>query len=447
LFGDLPLEPVSRGSKVLTVTSQQPMEDGERLLREFTRRAYRRPVTAADLAPVMQLVARQLEGKASFEEAMRAGYKTVMCSPDFLFQQEKKGEPDPYALASRLSYFLWNMPPDEELMKLADAGTLGEAKTLRAEVERLLNDARARGFTRNFLDQWLDLRQIDSTMPDRKMYPEFDTALRQAIVEETEQFFAELLKRDLSVTNFIDSDFTFLNERLATHYGIEGVTGQEFRRVAIPEGSHRGGVMTMASVLKVTANGSYTHPVTRGVWVLRNLIGKPPEPPPPNAGAIEPDLRGAKTIREQLDLHRKSASCAACHVKIDPFGFALENFDVTGAWREKYRILSGPTLALSKNGPPVEAAYEMPDGRPFRDVDELKKLLLEDKDQIARCVAEKLLIYSTGKGLTFSDRAAVKEIVARIRAKNYGLRSLIHEVVESRIFLNNTQPLQVAQTP
>jgi hypothetical protein len=205
--------------------------------------------------------------------------------------------------------------------------------------------------------------------------------------------------------------------------------------------------MTMASVLKVTANGSYTHPVTRGVWVLRNLIGKPPEPPPPNAGAIEPDLRGAKTIREQLDLHRKSASCAGCHVKIDPFGFALENFDVTGAWREKYRILSGPTLALSKNGPSVEAAYELPDGRPFRDVDELKKLLLEDKDQIARCVTEKLLIYSTGKGLTFSDRAAVKEIVARIRAKNYGLRSLIHEVVESRIFLNNTQPLQVAQTP
>ncbi len=447
LFGALPLQPVSRDGKVLTVTSPKPAEDAERLLREFMRRAYRRPVTPEDLSPVLQLVAQQLESKPSFEEAMRAGYKAVLCSPDFLFQQEKKGEPDQYALASRLSYFLWNTMPDEELMTLADRGTLSQPETLRAQVERLLNHPKARGFVRNFLDQWLDLRQIDFTMPDRKLYPEFDTALREAVVKETELFFEDVLKRDLSVTNFVDSDFTFLNERLATHYGIEGVKGIEMRRVPIPPGTHRGGVMTMASVLKVTANGSYTHPVLRGVWVLKNIVGRPPDPPPPNAGAVEPDLRGAKTIREQLDVHRKSASCAGCHVKIDPFGFALENFDVTGAWRDKYRILSGEKLTLSKNGPPVEAAYEMPDGRPFQDIDELKKILLEDKDQLARSLTEKLLIYATGKGLQFSDRATVREIVARVQAKNYGLRSLIHEVVESRMFLNSAQPLQAAKSP
>jgi hypothetical protein len=195
-------------------------------------------------------------------------------------------------------------------------------------------------------------------------------------------------------------------------------------------------VLTQASVLKVTANGTTTSPVVRGAWVLRNVLGKPPDPPPPNAGAIEPDVRGAKTIREQLDKHRSSASCASCHVKIDPLGFALESFDVTGAWRDRYRVLTGPTLAMSRNGPKVETDSALPDGRAFRDVDELKKLLVEDRDQLPRCLTEKLLIYATGRGLRFSDRAVVKEIVARSRARNQGLRSLIHEIVQSRIFLD-----------
>jgi hypothetical protein len=236
--------------------------------------------------------------------------------------------------------------------------------------------------------------------------------------------------------NFVDADFSFLNERLARHYGIEGVKGPALRRVPLPPGSHRGGVLTQASVLKVTANGTTTSPVTRGAWVLRSILGKPPDPPPPNAGAIEPDIRGAKTIREQLDKHRADASCAACHVKIDPLGFALENFDVTGEWRENYRVLSGSNLTMNRNGPKVEAASALVDGRPFQNIDELKKLLVEDKDQLARSLTEKLLIYATGKGLRFTDRAAVKEIVARNRAHNYGLRSLIHEIVQSRMFLN-----------
>lgn len=436
LFGDLPLQPVSKGSKVLTVQSEQPRADAERLLKAFARRAYRRPVTADDVDPILKLVTEQLDARQSFEEAMRVGYKAILCSPDFLFFSEKRGESDDFALAARLSYFLWNTLPDEELSKLAEKGVLNRPENLRAQVERMLNHPKAEGFIKNFLAQWLDLRLIDFTMPDRKLYPEFDDALQKSMIEETELFFAELLKKDLSVVNVVDSDFAILNERLARHYGIDGVKGPALRRVALPAGSHRGGVLTQASVLKVTANGTTTSPVVRGSWVLRNILGKPPDPPPPNAGAIEPDIRGARTIREQLDKHRRDASCSGCHVKIDPLGFALESFDVTGGWRDKYRVLSGPNLAMTRNGPKVETDAVLSDGRDFRDIDELKKLLVEDRDQLARCLTEKLLIYATGRGLRYSDRALVKDIVAKIRTKNYGVRSLIHEVVQSRMFLD-----------
>jgi mono/diheme cytochrome c family protein len=436
LFGDLPLRPVSPGAQVLAVASEQPRIDAERLLKAFMRQAYRRPVTREDLEPIAKLVFDQLDAKQSFEEAMRVGYKAILCSADFLFFPEKRGATDDFALAARLSYFLWNTQPDEELSKLAERGVLSQPDQLRGQVERLLNHRKAQGFIKNFLAQWLDLRLIDFTMPDQKLYPEFDDALRKSIVEETELFFEEVLKRDLSLANFVDSDFAMLNERLGQHYGIVGVKGPTLRRVALSPGSHRGGVLTQASVLKVTANGTTTSPVIRGAWVLRNILGKPPDPPPPGAGAIEPDIRGAKTIREQLDKHRRARSCASCHVKIDPLGFALESFDVTGGWRDNYRVLSGPNLAMTRNGPKVESDSTLSDGRPFRNIDELKKLLVEDKDQLARCLTEKLLIYATGRGLRFSDRAVVKEIVAHSRAKNYGFRSLIHEIVQSRMFLD-----------
>jgi mono/diheme cytochrome c family protein len=435
LFGDLPLVPAAPKSKQYVVQSADPPADAERLLTDFMSRAFRRPVSTQEVEPVLMLVKQHLaDKKNSFEQAMRVGYKTILCSPYFLFFPERRGEPDDFALASRLSYFLWNTLPDEELLRVAGTGKLRDPATLRAQVERLLKHPNSAGFVRNFLAQWLDLRLIDSTTPDPKLYPEFDTALQTAMVREVELFFEELLNHDLSVMNVVDSDFTFLNERLATHYGIAGVKGPTLRRVPIVPGCHRGGILTMAAVLKVTANGSYTHPVHRGVWVLRNIVGRPPDPPPPNAGAVEPDLRGAKTIREQLDAHRKVAACAACHIKIDPPGFALESFDVTGAWRDQYRVLKGPNLAMSRQGPPVEPAYELADGRSFQNIDGLKKLLLEDKDQLARCLAEKLLIYGTGRGLRYSDRAVVNDIVARSRERGYGLRALVHDVVQSRLF-------------
>jgi mono/diheme cytochrome c family protein len=486
LFGDLPIVMVSEYHKRMSVKSEQPRVDAERLLTSFMRRAYRRPVTAAEVEPILALVTEHLAenqktaekvptkkgqppaNDTAFEEAMRVGYKAVLCSPNFLFFQERvpgvvvatsdpgrlgtaattsseaasaaatsaEGRTDEFALASRLSYFLWNTLPDEELLSRAERGELSRPATLHAQVERLLNDPRSQKFVSNFLGQWLDLRLIDFTTPDPKLYPEFDTALREAMVAETELFFQDVLQNDRSVLEFVDSDFTYLNERLAGHYGIEGVSGTEMRRVNLPPEAHRGGVMTMASVLKVTANGSYTHPVHRGVWVMRNILGTPPEPPPPNAGAVEPDLRGLKTIREQLTVHRHDKACAGCHTKIDPLGFALENFDVAGGWREKYRVLKGEQNSLNKEGPAVEAAYELPDGRKFRDIDELKRLLMENKEPLARCVAEKLLVYATGRGLRFSDRAAIDQILTASRAENYGLRKLIHRIAESPTFLN-----------
>jgi hypothetical protein len=259
-------------------------------------------------------------------------------------------------------------------------------------------------------------------------------------------FFEEVLRQDHSLLEFVDSDWTMLNERLAGHYGIPGISGNELRKVQLPAGTHRGGVMTHASVLKVTADGTRTSPVLRGKWVLERIIGKPPAPPPPDVAAIEPDIRGATTIRQQLDKHRNIASCASCHVHIDPPGFALEQFDPIGGFREFYRASSRtPNGAISLanytgrpiyRGPDVEKGGQTHDGRAFNDIEEYKQLLLEDKDQLARNLTQKLLIYATGADIQFADREVVEQIVATLGKKNYGFRTLVHEVVQSRIFLN-----------
>jgi mono/diheme cytochrome c family protein len=463
LFGDLPVVPADANSERMfaraeqdpqrsdylmrqikwTVKSAQPQVDAEKLLRSFLPRALRRPVTDPEVQPYLALVKARLAQGYLFDEAMRVGFKAILSSPEFLYLKEAPGKLDDYALASRLSYFLWSTMPDAELLAAAKQKTLSKPETLRAQTERLLKSPKARAFTENFLGQWLDLRQIDFTTPDRRLYPEFDELLRRSMVRETELFFEEMLKADLSVQNFIHSDFSMLNEQLAAHYGIRGVTGQEFRKVSLPPTSHRGGVLTHGSVLKVTANGTTTSPVIRGKWVLERIMGLPPDPPPKDVGAIEPDIRGAKTIREQLDRHRNTEACASCHTKIDPPGFALENFDVIGGWREFYRSagegkpiqgeINGRRFGY-RQGPNVDASFITADGKPFKNIDEFKALLLRDKEQIARCVTEKLLTYGTGAGIQFADRAAVDDIVQRVKAKNYGLRSIVHEVVESKAF-------------
>ena len=457
IFGNLKQEVVPRPSdpKRLEVVSPQPMVDAERILRDFARRAFRRAVTDADIQPYLARVKSKLEQHYTFEQAMRVGLRGILISPDFLFLREKianRGvapkDPsskltalDDYALASRLSYFLWSSMPDEPLLKLAEAHQLREPGVLHQQVERMLGDARARTFTENFAGQWLSLRAIDATLPDPKLYPEYDDILKTAMVKETHMFFDEVLKNDLSLTNFVSSDFTFLNARLAKHYGIPSVEGMEMRKVTLPPGSHRGGVLTMGSVMKVTANGTTTSPVLRGAWVLDRILGTPPPKPPADVEAIEPDIRGATTIREQLAKHRSDATCASCHTKIDPPGFALESFDVIGGWRDHYRSVGNgePREVNGKRvrfwpGPEVDPGDVLPDGRRFHDIDEFKSLLLEDKDQLARGLTEKLLAYSTGAAPAAADKPEVETIVQNIRDKNYGFRSLIQEIVQSPLF-------------
>lgn len=439
IFGDLKQAQLS--SKRFEVVSEQPMVDAERILRDFARRAFRRNVSNDDIQPFLTRVKSKLDQNYSFEQAMRVGLKGILVSPDFLFLREHGPRLDDFALASRLSYFLWSSMPDEELFQLAATNRLHEHEVLREQVERLLSDPKARAFNTNFTGQWLSLRDIDATLPDGKLYPEYDDILKTSMLRETSLFFDEVLKNDLSVTHFVSSDFTFLNARLAKHYSIPGVEGMEMRRVTLPEESHRGGFLTMGSVLKVTANGTTTSPIIRGAWVLNRILGTPPPRPPLDVEAIEPDIRGATTIREQLAMHRDVESCASCHRRIDPPGFALESFDVIGGWREHYRATGEPKEVNGRrvhywNGPAVDPSDELTDGRRFRDIDEYKKLILEDKDQLARNLAEKLLAYGTGAAPSDMDKSQIELIVSRLRDRNYGFRTLIHEVVRSDLFQN-----------
>ncbi len=424
------------------------LADAEEALRKFIPRAFRRPASDKLVKPYLDLVRVRLEQGYNFEDALHVGLKGVLCSPHFLFLENKPGRLDDHALASRLSYFLWSSMPDQELFELAGKDKLHEPEVLRNQVERMLKDPRAAAFTENFLDQWLNLRDFDSTVPDKKLYPEFGEFLKISMLRETRLFFDEILKNDLSALNFVDSEFAMLNEPLARLYGIAGVAGPEFRKVKLPAGCHRGGVMTQASVLRVTANGITTSPVLRGVWVMKTILGQPVPPPPAEVPAIEPDTRGAVTIRAQLAKHRQSESCAACHRKIDPLGFALENFDVMGGWRENYRAIGAGKKGAKLNikvhgrnvayhiGPRVEAGDVMPDGQPFKNIDEFKRILLTDPDPIARCIAEKLIVYGTGSPIRPADRAIVAAIVERSRTNNYGLRTLIQEIVQSDLFRN-----------
>lgn len=424
------------------------LADAQDIMARLLPRGFRRPATEAQIAGYVGLMKRMIEEGCSFEAALRVGLRAVLCSPDFLFLSEPaedaSGQIGNFALASRLSYFLWSSMPDAELLELARRGELGRPATLRAQVERLLASPKAAAFTKNFTGQWLKLRDIKVTEPDTALYPEYDDLLEYSMIEETVRFFDEVLREDLSVMEFVDSDWSMLNDRLAAHYGISGVEGVQFRRVPLPKDSVRGGVMTQASVLKVTANGTTTSPVTRGAWAIENLLGIHVPPPPP-VSAVDPDLTGATTLRQQLDKHRNDTSCASCHSKIDPPGFALESFDPIGGWREHYRI---PTAVAKiadpsdeqdgppayKSGLPVDATGTLPTGETFNGIREFKALLKRDSERVARGVTEKLLTYGLGRGLGFSDRATVQHIVERTREKNYGLRSLVQEVVASEAF-------------
>jgi len=434
---------------MVEVVSPSPQRDAERLLRGFVQTAYRRPVAETEVQRFLGLFKREFDLGSGFARSMLTAYTGALVSPGFVFVEEKPGKLDDWALATRLSLFLWNSTPDATLRSLAARGQLHKPDVLRKQTARLLNDPKSRRFVDAFTDYWLDLRKIDDTSPSATIYNDYelDEPLKLAALDETQLFFAELLRADLPARNVVASDFTYLNERLARHYGIPGVAGAKMRRVSLPAGSERGGLMTMASVLKISANGTTTSPVLRGHWITERILGIETRPPPPSVKAVEPDIRGAVTIRQQLAKHRDSPTCASCHTKMDPPGFALESFDVMGAHRVRYRAVADnvkPEPGYGLNGQafafhyglPVDSTGEMPDGRAFHDVKEFKRLVLSDEMVVARNLANQLVVFATGAPVRFTDRPELERILQRARARHYGVRTLVEEIVRSELFQN-----------
>ncbi len=431
--------------EIWTVASVNPTVDADRLLAEFLPRAFRRPVDAEVRRAYVAKVEDRIRAGDCFETGMRWAYRAALCSPDFLYHVEPSGALDDYALACRLSYFLWNSMPDAALTKLAVAGKLRDAKVVRAEVDRMLKDPRSQRFIEDFLGQWLKLRAIAANDPDNKLYPEFNPYLQDSMVAETRAYLRELIEKNLPAGYLVKSDFAMINEKLAVHYGIPGVVGTQIRRVALPPDCPRGGFLTQAAILKITANGTTTSPVPRGAFVMERLLGQPPDPPPGNVAAVEPDVRGATTIREQLQKHRDVPACASCHAKIDPPGFALEVFDVIGGQRNRYRSIGNgdkaprgsidPFIGIGfKLGPAVDASGQMPDGRPFSGIAEFQSLVAADSGRLLKNLAEQFSRYAAGREISFSDREEVSRVVERTQKQGGGIRALIHDVVQSGLF-------------
>ncbi len=411
------------------------------IVARFAPLAFRRSLEEGELETFASLAEPLLADGRPFLEAVRVPLRAILSATPFLFQAGAPGTLDDFALATRLSYFLWRSLPDDELFDLARDHRLSDPTVLAAQVDRMLDDAKAQRFVTDFVGQAFRLYELKATAPDSGLYPEYDDRLGQAMAGETEQFLAEVIAEDLGVGHLIDADFTFVNRRLAEHYGIPGIEGQQMRKVTLPADSPRGGLLTQASVLKITANGTTTSPVPRGNFVLANLLGQPAPPPPAGVGAIEPDTRGTTTIREQLDAHRSSPVCASCHRVIDPPGFALESFDPIGGFRTNYRISRGESEAGSRyarryqEGPSVDAGGVTPDGAAFAGIEEYKQILLEHEvDQVARHVASQLLVYATGAEIEFADRDEVERILEQGRDRGYPLKTMIHQVVRSDLF-------------
>ena len=442
----LDLTPAERTPKLETVSSDQPLEDARKLLADFLPRAFRRDVTASEIEPYLKLLQTRLDAKDCFEDAMRRVYVAVLTSPEFLFLPAPS---DDAALAARLSYWLWNGPPDEALLAAARDRSLQRPEILRAQIDRLLADPRGERFTQDFARQWLELGRLDETNPDPLLYPEYRFLLGQGVAEEAPAFLRELITKDLPARSLLKPGFAMLTQRLAEHYGITGVTGVEQRKVPLPSESLRGGLLGQAAIHKLTANGTTTSPVKRGVWVSDRLLNDPAPPPPPGISAVDPDTRGTTTIREQLTKHRSDPNCAACHAKIDAPGFALEAFDPVGGLRSRYRSNGQGDLPPEKGqtdwkveyklGPTVDASGELRDGRAFRDTATFVELLASDDEKLARAFVAHLARYATGTEISFADRAEIRRIVAQTKANGYGLRSLLHALAQSPLFIPNSR--------
>lgn len=440
--------PKAEKNRVLeSVHSDQPLQDGKKLLNKFLTRAYRRPVTKADLQPYVELLQLRLQNHDCFEDAMKNTYLAILTSPQFLFHRSSLNE-NSHNLASRLSYWLWNSPPDDRLLQLANSGTLNKKQTFRIEIERMLKDSRSDRFIADFLDQWLRLNRINETVPDNKLYPEYNFLLHESMLKETREFFKTLILDNLPVTALVKTDFAMLNQALAEHYHVKGVEGVEFRPVTLPENSPRGGLLGQAALMKVTANGTTTSPVTRGVWLIDRLLNQPPPLPPENVGNIDPDIRGATTIREQLQKHRDHPNCAGCHSRMDPPGFALECFDPIGGYREHYRTLGKglppkkSEMALRpvyKYGPKVDDSGQFRSGNSFKSYHEFRSLLFKQNKQLAEAFLVQLSRYATGTDVSYADRPVIQKILQKCEQQNYRIRDLMLAMAESPLFKGVSQ--------
>ncbi len=444
LRGPKDMRPETQKRLLAVKPGQGKAENTHEILGRFASKAYRRPVAKDELDRLVKLVEKTEIGGEKWEAGIQLAMEAVLVSPKFLFRVELDDRPtsalphpiDEWQLASRLSYFLWSTMPDEELFELAGKGEL--TRHLEPQVRRMLKDPRSRSLVDNFAMQWLQLRRLATFAPDPKLFPNFDESLRSAMFKETELFFEAVIREDRSILDLIDGNFTYLNERLARHYGIvdtngnhargegsqkrgQSLYGREFKRVTLQPGD-RGGLLTQASVLAVTSNPTRTSPVKRGRWVLEQLLGTPPPPPPPDVPELNDKRMLTGTLRQQMEQHRANPSCAACHARMDPIGFAFENFDAIGAYRAQ------------DGGQPIDASGTLPSGQSFKGPAELKGILKGKKDLFSRCLAEKMLTYALGRGVEYYDRPAVDTIVRELAHHEYKFSTLVIEIVKSEPF-------------
>ena len=437
----LDAKPLPESHKKIIFREVKPGDEREAafaVIEKFTTRAYRRPTRRDEVERLVLLAMDEMKAGGSFEAGIRTAVEATLVSPHFLFRVEARrrprpnepktqpGKPQPignWEMASRLSYFLWSSMPDDELFTLARDGKLMDPAVIEAQARRMLKDPKASALVENFAGQWLQLRNLKTITPAASAFPQFDDALRSAMQKETELFFKAIVDEDLSVLTLLDADFTFVNERLAKHYGIDGIRGDEFRKVPLT-GDRRGGVLTQAGVLTVTSNPTRTSPVKRGRWVLEQILGTPPPPPPPNVPELKEDQEAivSGSLRQRMEKHRSDPSCAQCHARLDPLGFGLENYDGIGAWREK------------DGNFPIDASGELPGGAKFSGPKELKGILLGRKREFERCLTDKLLTYALGRGLGPTDTCAIDGIVDAVEADGDKFSRLVAEVVKSAPF-------------